>query len=107
MQFQTTVESMSRFIKDMNDKGMAGLAAEYRKIDDEDSPSGSHKAFMMNMAKNRYSGKLLEIFFFKISMGWNYFLRILSLNSNCFAHISLREFVGKLLLYSNVWIQTA
>ncbi|OZC09527.1 hypothetical protein X798_03484 [Onchocerca flexuosa] len=48
----TPVESMSRFIKDMNEKGMAGLASEYRKIDMEDVPFGSHKAFVMNMAKN-------------------------------------------------------
>ncbi|EJW86257.1 hypothetical protein WUBG_02831 [Wuchereria bancrofti] len=34
----TPVESMSRFIKDMNEKGMAGLASEYRKIDVEDAP---------------------------------------------------------------------
>lgn len=49
---------MSRFIKDMNEKGMAGLASEYRKIDIEDASLGSHKAFVMNMAKNRYSGKI-------------------------------------------------
>lgn len=55
---QTPVESMSRFIKDMNEKGMAGLSSEYRKIDIEDVPVGSHKAFVMNMAKNRYSGKI-------------------------------------------------
>ncbi|VDM10050.1 unnamed protein product [Wuchereria bancrofti] len=48
----TPVESMSRFIKDMNEKGMAGLASEYRKIDVEDAPFGSHKSFLMNMAKN-------------------------------------------------------
>ncbi|VDN02054.1 unnamed protein product [Thelazia callipaeda] len=54
----TPVESMSRFIKDMNDKGMSGLASEYHKIDVEDAPTGSHKAFVMNMAKNRYSDVL-------------------------------------------------
>ncbi|EFO18353.2 protein-tyrosine phosphatase [Loa loa] len=54
----TPVESMSRFIKDMNEKGMAGLASEYRKIDMEDAPFGSHKAFLMNMSKNRYSDVL-------------------------------------------------
>lgn len=50
------MDSMSRFIKDMSEKGMAGLASEYRKIDEEDAPFGTHKAFMQNMAKNRYSG---------------------------------------------------
>lgn len=48
---------MSRFVKEMNDKGMSGLAAEYHTIDYDDSPAGTHKAFMMNMPKNRYSGK--------------------------------------------------
>lgn len=61
---QTPVESMSRFIKDMNEKGMAGLASEYRKIDVEDAPFGSHKAFIMNMAKNRYSGKFCKVIAF-------------------------------------------
>lgn len=60
------MESMSRFIKDMNEKGMAGLAAEYRKIDMDDASFGSHKAFTMNMSKNRYSGTFLIFRFYKI-----------------------------------------
>uniref|UniRef100_A0A915AY19 Protein-tyrosine phosphatase n=1 Tax=Parascaris univalens TaxID=6257 RepID=A0A915AY19_PARUN len=51
----TPAESMSRFVREMNDKGMSGLAAEYHTIDYDDSPAGTHKAFMMNMPKNRYS----------------------------------------------------
>lgn len=57
-QITLPVESMSQFIKEMSEKGMIGLASEYRKIDEEDCSSGTHKAFMQNMAKNRYSDVL-------------------------------------------------
>ncbi|VDN55054.1 unnamed protein product [Dracunculus medinensis] len=56
--FKTPVESMSRFIKEMKHKGMAGLSSEYHRIDNSDSLSGTCKAFTSNMSKNRYSDVL-------------------------------------------------
>lgn len=54
-QITTPADSMCRFVKEMNQKEMTGLANEYHRVDRDSSSSGSHTAFTMNMMKNRYS----------------------------------------------------
>lgn len=48
---------MSLFVKDMNEKGLTGLAREYHDLDHSGPVSAAHTAFTMNMMKNRYSGE--------------------------------------------------
>uniref|UniRef100_A0A0N5AYB3 Protein-tyrosine phosphatase n=1 Tax=Syphacia muris TaxID=451379 RepID=A0A0N5AYB3_9BILA len=53
--YSSPVESMSHFVKEMDQKGVAGLMNDYHKIENDSCNFVNHTAFTLNMMKNRYS----------------------------------------------------